>query len=166
LEEVDVGRLVDEALAGVEAHLAQRLGAARAHGHLGVRELDLVDLAAHSTSAPLTLGARGPPAGRPVVVGPSEVVAASWRVVLARRSLGGLLAEPSRQHAQQLEGELALGRLVLLGPERRARVPAQLRRQARQLAIEAASSATTSSRIRDCSLATAPLSEPSAAIAP
>src|SRR6201999_4390489 len=85
LEEVDVGRLVDEARAGVETHLAQRLGAARAQGHLGVRELDLVDLAAHATSAPLTLGARGPPAGRAVVVG-SEVVAAGWRVVLARRS--------------------------------------------------------------------------------
>jgi hypothetical protein len=38
-----------------------------------------------------------------------------------------LLAEPPGQHAQQLERELTLGRLVLLGPERRAGVPAQLR---------------------------------------
>jgi hypothetical protein len=47
------------------------------------------------------------------------------------------LPEPPGQHAQQLERELAVRRLVLLGPERRARVPAQLRAQARQLAIEA-----------------------------
>jgi hypothetical protein len=48
-----------------------------------------------------------------------------------------LLAKAPRQHAQQLERELALGGVVLLGTKRRARMPAQLCAQARQLAIEA-----------------------------
>jgi hypothetical protein len=47
------------------------------------------------------------------------------------------LAKAPGQHAQQLERELALGSLVLLGTKRCARVPAQFRAQARQFAIEA-----------------------------
>ncbi|HEX7840449.1 MAG TPA: hypothetical protein VF469_23380 [Kofleriaceae bacterium] len=136
LEDVDLRRLVNE-LADVEAHLGQLLGASRTLRHLGLRNLDLIDLAAQPSSAPLTMRARAPPAGRLltgrlVAFAGLGVAFAGLGVVSYR-----LLAKAASQHPQQLERELALGSLVLLGTKRRARVPAQLRAQARQLAVEA-----------------------------
>jgi len=135
LEDVDLGRLVDEALAAVEAHLAQRLGAARTRGDLGVLNLDHLDLAAQPASRPLTTGSRAPPAGR--VIGGLVAIAGLDVVLVARIVVHRLLAKASGQHAQQLERELALGSLVLLGTKGCACVPAQLGAQARQFAIEA-----------------------------